>query len=215
MNINEAVMLNRQESEHAQRLEQLRRQGHDFIKVVYKGNNPVPQYDGSGNAINLRIKEVHDAILFEQLNPETGANEYKTRLGTRELAFHMEESTGDCIAHVLDNDYNRHFLASIMDFGVEPLDPLTKAEINDLIGEVYEVEVGRKEGIARQMKELQKELDGITKKEVDTKARDAEIQVKRTNKRGPKRAELSDALNAQSAQQEQKSGNNESVLDLD
>ncbi len=155
------MLTTQEEIAKAQRIEQVRRQGYNFIKVWYDGWI-VPAFDSTGVAINVRIHDVNDVIPFETTDPDTGKKVLKTRLGSKVLEFESDPATGDTVSLVLDDDFNRQFLANHID-EIHVYDEKIAAEIKQLVGKEYIVsEVSRKDELIRQKKALEKELNALS-----------------------------------------------------
>lgn len=154
-----------EEMQEARRRERIRREGHEFIKVINRGN---PNF-------NL-IHDVHDMVLVDKVNPETGENVPVAQLGSAVLEFKMDPMTGDLVAWVLDDDFNRAFLARHLGYGLLIEDKEMAAHIKALVGKPFKVELSEEEELEKQRKEIDARLEKLRKKK-EHLGKDGPIEV--------------------------------------
>ena len=155
-----SLILDRAEMKKMRDREKIRRKGHKFIRVINTGR------------LN-RIHSVDDVRVFETQNAETGAPEHTTRIESAVLDFQYEETTGDMVAHVLDTERNRFFLARHLSLGLEIDDDTIRGEIEDLVDKPYKVEVPKLEALKRKKAALLREIKDLEAAESDTTAEEA------------------------------------------
>lgn len=170
-----SLILDRSEAQKMREREQIRRRGHKFIKVINTGR------------LN-RIHSVDDVQVFETQNPDTGETEHTTRIDSATLTFSYEDVTGDMVAHVLDTERNRFFLARHLDLGLQIDDEKMREEIEKLVNEPYVVELSEIEMLKRKRLELQREIRNLESAESEAQL---EESTKTKKKRPPYQARLS------------------------
>jgi len=153
-----------EDRKRVQQIEQLRRKGHQFIKVRYVGNI-IPALDAEGAVYNLRIHGLRDVEAFEKTDINTGRSDWSSRPGARALTF-RQSPTGDVEANIWDDPdgYNRHFLSTHPE--LEVLDSAVAAQINKLDKSSFKAELSEEEILEREIKAKQDTLDRIRKNKV-------------------------------------------------
>ena len=149
------ILTSQEEQAEARKREQIRRKGHTFIKVIHTGIDRGP------------IHDIHDYVLDEATNPETGQTEYKARLDSVALEFRLDNMTGDKLAYVLDDEYNRFFLSRQLGDGIEIENKTIAKEIKALIGVKYKVEKTPREELLAKKRLIDEELAKMDGKAVD------------------------------------------------
>jgi len=144
-----------------QQIEQLRRKGHNFIKVRYSGNI-IPTIDSEGVVYNLRVHGLRDVEAFEKTDINTGQTDWHSRPGARVLTF-RQSNAGDIEADIWDDPdlYNRHFIASHPE--LEVVDPIVAREIRNLDPRSFKAELTNEEVLEREIAAKQRELDSLKK----------------------------------------------------
>ena len=74
-----------EDRKRVQQIEQLRRKGHNFIKVRYVGNI-IPATDAEGVVYNLRLHGLRDVEAYERTNINDGKTSWESRPGARARA---------------------------------------------------------------------------------------------------------------------------------
>lgn len=145
-----------QDRERVKQVEQLRRRGHNFIKVHYAGKQQ-PMIDSEGTVYNIRIHGLRDVEAFEKTDVNTGKTEWHSRPGSHALNF-RQTSSGDIEADIWDDPdlYNRHFIATHSE--LEVTDAALAREIRDLLGKPFKVELSEVEILEREIAAKQREL---------------------------------------------------------
>jgi len=214
MNILHEAMTAEADLEEARRIEQVRRQGYDFIRVRYYGKIVPVVEQGTQRVINIRIKDVHDVIVYYEPDPETGASKPATRIGTSEVKFRQDRLTGDIIADILDDEYNRYFIARHHDFGIEAVDESVRRAIHFLIGKDYKVEASKAEMLIREKRRIEKELAAIGTDAIMEEDDEATVEKKQRRKaRHAETAKLNkQRKEAEAAKPQQDTSNDDNML---
>lgn len=174
-----------QDRERLRQVEQLRRKGHNFIKVRYNGST-IPKIDSEGLVYNVRIHGLKDVEAFEKTDISTGKTEWQTRPGSRALHF-RQSPTGDIETDVWDDpdDYNRHFLSTHPE--LEVVDPVLARKIEELKGKPFKAELSEEEMLEREIAAKQKELDNLKKVRGDTPKKKLAIPPEKIYRGGRKK----------------------------
>ena len=194
-----------QEEQRRQRqIEQARRQGHSFIRVRCK------------DSAFSRMHAVHDIIPY-MTRDESGQEKWNFKPGARILECFEDQLSGDLIQDVLDDGFNRQFLAKHVDY-YEVVDSKLREEVAALINVPYTIEESEISSIDEEIEKLQKKRATLKKTE-DEKKTSVEVDKKKQKQdrmaharsvRVARRKQLSDDLNKQEA-----NGNNESTANVD
>ena len=160
-----------EDRKRVQQIEQLRRKGHNFIKVRYVGNI-IPATDAEGTVYNLRIHGLRDVEAYERTSINDGKISWESRPGARALIF-RQAPTGDIEADIWDDPdgYNRHFLSTHPE--LEIVDPTIAKEIASLDRKSFKAELTEEEILEREIAAKQEALNRIRKTKGD-KAPEAE-----------------------------------------
>ena len=146
-----------EELENAQRREKARRQGHDFIKIYYRGTIMPPP----------RVAEVQDIIPYDIPDPDApGEVKTQTRKGSSQIEWERDSISGDWYYFILDCSYNRYWLKSFLypkatHIAVELENKFLQREIEKLNPKDFSEGAGRKQEIHDQMRQLREELASI------------------------------------------------------
>ena len=154
-----------EDRKRVQQIEQLRRKGHNFIKVRYVGNI-IPATDAEGVVYNLRIHGLRDVEAYERTNINDGKTSWESRPGARALTF-RQAPTGDIEADIWDDPdgYNRHFLSTHPE--LEVVDQATAKEIASLDRKSFKAELTEEEVLEREIAAKQEALNRIRKAKGD------------------------------------------------
>lgn len=152
MNLTKDAELERLQKERMRHMEQLRRQGHSFIKVYL-------------TAGITRIHSVKDILVEEYPDPRTGELRYEPREGDRIIEGVLNEATGFVEADILDCEYNRYWIAKNMNLGIEVVDKKLGKQIALLKDKEYKIASTRKEEIQMEINRLRKEEKRLDEEE--------------------------------------------------
>ena len=154
-----------EDRKRVQQIEQLRRKGHNFIKVRYVGNI-IPATDAEGTVYNLRIHGLRDVEAYERTNINDGKTSWESRPGARALTFH-QSPTGDIEADIWDDPdgYNRHFLSTHPE--LEVVDQALAKEIASIDRKSFKAELTEEEILEREIAAKQEALNRIRKTKGD------------------------------------------------
>lgn len=168
-----------EDREDLRKIEQLRRKGEVFIKVVYQGTT-VPAIGSDGVCYNIRMHGLRDLVAFEQSNLNTGQTEWNKRVGAKAIAF-RQSSSGDLEADIWDDPqhWNRRFIATHPELHV--VDDILRKEVAAESGKPFKAELSRKEEIEQAIAENVRELDKINKEEQKNNPK-----LQKSSKKGPK-----------------------------
>jgi hypothetical protein len=150
-----------EDRKRVQEIEQLRRKGHNFIRVRYVGR-VVPAVDSEGVVYNIRLHGLRDVEAFEKTDINTGRTDWDSRPGAKALTFRMSPS-GDIEADIWDDPdlYNRHFISTHPELEVS--DSRLAEDIKRLVGKPFKVELTDEEVLEREILAKQRELDNLKK----------------------------------------------------
>jgi len=196
------IQVQQEEQQRLRQLEHARRQGHSFIRVRCK------------NPAFSRMHAVHDIVPF-MVRDANGQEQWKFRPGSRILECFEDQLSGDLIQDVLDDGFNRQFLAKHVDY-YEVMDRKTREEVEALINVPYSIEESEISSIDDEIKRLQEQKEKLKKEEAAKKVQGSEQKKEEARKRmaharaSRKRKNLSDDLNKQDA-----NGNDKSTPDVD
>jgi hypothetical protein len=143
-----------QQAQALLKLESLKKQGHNFIRVYYRGRQQRPQLHG--------YKSVS---VFQEFDSQEAKQVWRTRIGDDPLVF-ADNGTGDLYADVYDCEHNRFALSRLLDFKsgnparpmIEIDDPKVLIELRKLANKEYNVEPDRKTQLMRERALLDAEI---------------------------------------------------------
>jgi len=166
-----------QQAQALLRLEALKKQGHNFIRVYYRGRRQRPKLHG--------YKSVS---VYQEFDSEEARQVWKTRIGDDPIVFD-DNGTGDLVADVYDCEHNRFALSRLIDFKegnparpiIEIEDPKMLIELRKLANKEYVVEPDRKTQLMRERALLDAEIAALgeapQKKEPEPVIRSAAPEV--------------------------------------
>lgn len=140
-----------------QKLESLKKQGHSFIRVYYRGRHKFPALHG--------FKTVS---VYNEYDPDSQKQKWFTRIGDDPIRF-MDNGTGDIFSDIYDCEHNRFALSRLINFkeGNPPMqmieieDQPIAAELRKLANKKYDVEPDKKTQLMRQRALLDQEIAAL------------------------------------------------------
>jgi hypothetical protein len=159
------LLISKEEQDRLQRMDRLRRDGEEFIKVI-----------NHGPAGFNRIHAVDDIEMVPYIDPDTGETKYKKERVSKCVVFDIDRISGERFAWVLDTEYNRHFIARHLTLQLSKEDGDTMEcfsvddrkvakEIEALVHEPFSVEKTKKEQLREQAREIERQLKKIQHEE--------------------------------------------------
>jgi hypothetical protein len=156
MNAPWAAVTPQQQAEMKQ-IENLKRQGHKFIRVLWRGRQTNPTLHG--------YKTVE---AYERYDDAMGKLMWDTKIGCRGIKF-GDLGTGELAADIYDCEENRYALSRLVDFvtgdppraQIEIEDKDTERELRSIANKPYVVEPDRKTLLMRKRAELDAEIAAI------------------------------------------------------
>lgn len=141
------------------KLEALRKQGHSFIRVFYRGRQSMPALHGY---VTIDVVQEFDSAR--------GKNEWRTTTGTSPIRF-TNNGAGDMYADIYDCEHNRYALSRLIDFqsGDPPIqmieieDQKVFIELRKLANKEYNVEPDIKTQLIRKRALLDAEIASLDK----------------------------------------------------
>jgi hypothetical protein len=126
--------------------EQLKRIGHNFIRVAYTGRHQAPRYHG-----------FHNIGIVMEFDPVEGKDIPRAVLEDRVVEFYKAPD-GRFIADILDDEWNRMAISRQLDMNLEVIDSTLAREIAALTKKPYDPEPDRKTQLLRDKKRIEEEL---------------------------------------------------------
>jgi len=163
-----------EETKKIREMEQLRRQGQSFFKVLMRGD----------------VKRVHTVkdICLDEIPTVDGGVEYKVREGDKMLEGVFNDNTGEFEAWVWDDpdEFNRYWLArNSRELNIVVDDERLAKQIELLENKEYRIPQTRKEQLLVERRKIERELRNIEKDELAI-----EEQEKRDKEKRRKKAEM-------------------------
>jgi hypothetical protein len=155
------------------RLEALKKQGHSFIRVFYRGRQSMPALHG-----------YYTIDVVQEFDQNEGKSVWKTRTGTSPIRF-MDNGAGDMFADIYDCEHNRYALSRLIDFKtgnppipmIEVEDPKVSIELRKMSNKEYNVEPDKRTQILRQRAMLDAELAAMEDNDGPTLVESTEPEI--------------------------------------
>jgi len=160
-----SLLVSQDEQKALQEMEQAKKQGHSFIKVISDGDI-------------TRIHSIDIMRITENPSPVWGKPTYNSHQSTGVLEFKANPINGNMEADVLDTEYNRFFLARHIPWGLRVVDEKTQEKIAALQSKEYKMDMTEEEEITRRIRELEKEKKRLVYVRSETEKRDKEVNVR-------------------------------------
>lgn len=160
MGIQAQMLLNEEDIRKQREREAVRRQGFEFIKILWAGRPSSPE--------TLRIHGIKDIQVREEPDYENpGSIKLTPYPASGTTQFDQDAVTGLLTCHVWDDPegYNRHFIAQHLDFGFDLEDKELKAELRKLTGVRWEEETDPKKILLKKKADIERQLADMEKKE--------------------------------------------------
>lgn len=143
-------LVDKEQQAEIEKLEQLKRIGRNFIRVVYTGRNVFPRYHGFNNV-----------GIVTEYDPESGRDVPRAEDQARVVEF-RKGPDGRMIADILDDEQNRYTISRHLGMDLEVEDPRLAKEIAALVGKSYEPEPDRKTQLLREKRRIDEELAALS-----------------------------------------------------
>lgn len=155
------VLSSQKELEELKKKEQIKRSGFKFIDVIYRGDT-LPDFDAEGNVVNIRIHGANDVQVYEEVDySKPGNKKYIPNIVSSVIKLRQDPVTGEVIGTILDDEHNRHFLATHPEFEIVSVS--VRKEIEALVGKKYDIEPDKETELKRTIEKAQKELAALEK----------------------------------------------------
>lgn len=142
-------ILDKEAQAEIEKMEQLKRIGHSFIRVVYTGRNQVPRYHG-----------FHNVGIVNEYDPDQAKDIPRAVLEDRAVEF-QRGSDGRLTTDILDDEHNRMAISRHLGMDMEVDDPNLAKEIAALTNKPYMVEPDRKTQLLREKQRIEGELSAM------------------------------------------------------
>lgn len=141
-------MLDKEAQAEIEKLEQLKRLGRNFIRVVYTGRNQMPRYHG-----------FHGVGIVSEFDAEQGQDVPRAVPEDRVVEF-RRGADGRFVADILDDEMqeNRYAISRHLGMDMEVEDPQLAKEIAALVDKPYDPEPDRRTQLLREKARIEAEL---------------------------------------------------------
>jgi len=168
-----------EEEKKMREMEQLRRQGHTFFKVLMRGE----------------VKRVHTIkdIFIDEIPQTDGSFKYVPREGDRMLEGEFNRNTGEFEAWLWDDpdEFNRYWLSrNYRDLNIVIDDERIAKQIELLENKEYRIPQTKKEQLMVERRKIERELREIEKEEQELEAQESKDKERRRKKAEMKTDEL-------------------------
>lgn len=146
-------MVDKEARAELEKLEQLKRIGHAFIRVVYTGRNQMPRMHGFET---IGIVTEYDETEGKEV-PRATVDQRQS-----DLVEFRRGPDGRMVADVWDTAHNRHVISRHLDMDMEVEDPTLAKAIGGLTKKPYTVEPDARTRLLRERERIEQELAALS-----------------------------------------------------